>query len=303
MTPVEWDWCTPQIVAIYVSCRKTLPERVKMLGSAIEWRIKRRDMLSCRTCPSCAADPLSHDARMFGTDTDGDVVFMNCFALPHDLNPSAIANHMACLFERALHHYPAAPGSTELRQWTWCIDIHGFGLKHTDPRTSLELLKLLECAYPERLKRMLIVDAPSVFWVLWRAVKPFIQEKTAAKIEFVTWSDAPQRYKELLGPTVADRLVSEGVWVQHCDARTRSTARHVCTRFIPDSPAPQAAVRHTCIYLLRSTSYKTRFYSMHRRSREPQQGERSGEAVVDILRARSRRVVVQRVRRAAVRLD
>lgn len=150
---------------------------------------------------------------------------------------------------------------------------------------------------------MLIIDAPSAFWLLWRAVKPFIQEKTAAKIEFVTWSDAPQRYKELLGPTVAGRLVSEGVWLQHCDARTRSTARHVCTRCILDSPAPQAAVRHTCIYLLRSTSYKTRFYSMHRRSREPQQGERSGEAVVDILRARSRRVVVQRVRRAAVRLD
>ena len=85
---------------------------------------------------------------------------------------------------------------------------------------------------------MLIVDAPSAFWLLWRAVKPFIQEKTAAKIEFVTWSDAPQRYKELLGPTVADRLVSEGVWLQHCDARTRPTARHVCTRFIPDNPAP-----------------------------------------------------------------
>jgi len=236
MTPVEWDWCTPQIVAIYVSCRKTLPERVKMLGSAIEWRIKRRDMLSCRTCPSCAADPLSHDARMFGTDTDGDVVFMNCFALPHDLNPSAVANHMACLFERALLHFPtelhpAAPGSTELRQWTWCIDIHGFGLKHTDPRTSLELLKLLECAYPERLKRMLIVDAPSAFWLLWRAVKPFIQEKTAAKIEFVTWSDAPQRYEELLGPTVADRLVSEGLENR---SKASAAAKRWSTFYAPD---------------------------------------------------------------------
>jgi hypothetical protein len=227
MTAPEWNWCTPQVVAVYVSCRKTLPERVKMLGSAIEWRIKRRDMLSCRSCPSCAADPLSHDARMFGTDADGDVAFYNCFALHHDYNSSAIANHMACLFERALLHYLAGPSSTELRRWTWCIDMYGFGLQHTDPRTSLELLKLLECAYPERLKHMLIVGAPSVFWVLWRAVKPFIQEKTAAKIEFVAWSDAPQRYEELLGPTVAGRLVSEGVWRQHCDARTRSTARHV----------------------------------------------------------------------------
>ena len=71
MTPVEWSWCTPQVATVYVSCRKTLPERVKMLGSALEWRIKRRDMLSSRMCPSCAADPRSHDALMFGADADG----------------------------------------------------------------------------------------------------------------------------------------------------------------------------------------------------------------------------------------
>ena len=148
---------------------------------------------------------------MFGTYADGDVVLSNCFALHRDYNPSAIANHMACLFERALLHYPAAPSSTELRRWTWCIDMYGFGLQHTDPRTSLELLKLLEGTYPERLKRMLVVGAPSVFGLLWRAVRPFMQEKTAAKIEFVAWTDAPQRYEELLGPTVAGRLVAEGL--------------------------------------------------------------------------------------------
>ena len=129
MTPVEWSWCTPQVATVYVSCRKTLPERAKMLGSALEWRIKRRDMLSSRICPSCAADPRAHDARMFGADADGDVVLSNCFALHRDYNPSAIANHMACLFERALLHYPAAPSSTELRRWTWCIDMYGFGLQ------------------------------------------------------------------------------------------------------------------------------------------------------------------------------
>ena len=269
----EHDWCTPQLTAVYVSCRKTQPERVKMLGSAIEWRIKHRDLLSCRTCPLCASNPLSHDARIFGTDADGDGVFMNCFALHRSLNSSGIANHMACLFERALQHYPAASGSTELRRWTWCIDIHGFGLQHTDPRTALQLLNLLECAYPERLKRMLIVGAPSLFWALWRAVKPFIPEKTAAKIEFVAWSDASQRYEELLGTTVAARLISEGV-------ATALIARCTHALQLTTQPAP-----HVCIIL-------TAWPHASHRLREPQQGERSGEAVVDILRARSRRVVV-----------
>ena len=55
------------------------------------------------------------------------MVLSNCFALHRDYNPSAIANHMACLFERALLHYPAAPSATEPRRWTWCIDMYGFG--------------------------------------------------------------------------------------------------------------------------------------------------------------------------------
>ena len=210
MEKEEQDWCTHNMAKVYASCRTTKAARIQMLGAAIEWRIKRRAMLVSKRCPLCSSDPLSHDARIFGTDANGDVVLMNCFALPHNLNPSGIANHMACLFERALLHFPPASGSTELRQWTWCIDVHGFGIRHTDPRTTMELLKLLECAYPERLKKMLIIDAPTIFWGLWTIVKPFIQEKTVAKIEFVSWSNAPRRYEELLGKTVADRLVTEG---------------------------------------------------------------------------------------------
>ena len=182
MQKEEHDWCTLEMATVYVSCRKSHVERVKMLGSALEWRIRRREMLSSRICPSCSANSTSHDARLFGTDAEGDCVFMNCFALPRDLHPKGIANHMACLFERALLHYPATPHSLQRRRWSWAIDIHGFGIQHTDPRTTYELLKLLETAYPERLKRMVIVDAPALFWGLWRVVKPLIQEKTAAKI-------------------------------------------------------------------------------------------------------------------------
>ena len=182
MQKEEQDWCTLEMAAVYVSCRKRQAERIKMLGSALEWRIRHREMLASRICPSCSANSTSHDARLFGTDAEGDVVLMNCFALPRDLHPKGIANHMALLFERALLHYPATPHSLQRRRWSWAIDTHGFGIQHTDPRTSYELLKLLETAYPERLKRMLIVDAPALFWGLYRVVKPLIEERTAAKI-------------------------------------------------------------------------------------------------------------------------
>lgn len=202
--------------------------RVKMMCAALAWRIKRREMLATRICTACSTDAFAHDARLFGADGDGDAIFANCFALPRNLHPVGIANHMACLFERALVHYPTLP-SGRRRQWTWCIDIYGFGLRHTDPRTTIELLRLLETAYPERLKRMLVVDAPGLFWALWRVVRPLIQERTAAKIEFVTWAAAPQRYRELFGEQVAERLIADGTQLNPSQSRPGVAARPAST--------------------------------------------------------------------------
>ena len=78
---------------------------------------------------------------------------------------------------------------------------------------------------------MLVVGAPSVFGLLWRAVRPFMQEKTAAKIEFVAWADAPQRYEELLGPTVAGRLVAEGLENRN---KARAAAKRWTTFYASD---------------------------------------------------------------------
>lgn len=217
----ELSWLTRDTAAIYVAAKKSQHDQIKLLSDAVSWRLKKRDLLSACECPSCLANPQSHDARIFGQDGDGDVVCMNCFALPRELSPRTIADHMACLFERALRQFPApAPA---LRRWTWVIDMHGFGIKHTDPRTSIELLHLLDCAYPERLKLALVVDAPTIFWGLWNAVKPLMAAKTAAKIEFISWDNAPGRYQECFGSAVARRLSAEGA--ENRDPETVKTKR------------------------------------------------------------------------------
>merc|ERR1712194_412840 len=128
-------------------------------------------------CRWCRDNPLSHDARCFGVDGDGDPVFMNCFLLPRQLDPESIYQHMTCLMEKILREYDRAPGeprwcreqlqssssSQYLRKkrrwlrWTWVVDLTGFGLKHCDPRTSYKLLKLLQVAYRNRLKRCIVL--------------------------------------------------------------------------------------------------------------------------------------------------
>merc|ERR1711907_130439 len=186
-------------------------DRLNLMKEVIQWRMEKRDILQHLECETCKANPLSHDARLFGTDADGDLIFSNCFALPHDCSPDAITNHMLCLFERALRDHPAEEPE-QIRKWSWVIDLHGFGwsMWHLDPRTSVKLLHLLQTAYRARLKRLLIVGAPFAFWGLWKAVEPFIKPATAKQIEFVDWEKASERYVELFGELVALELVKEG---------------------------------------------------------------------------------------------
>ena len=132
---------------------------------------------------------------------------------------------MACLFERALVHYPTLPGAAPP------VDLVHRHLRlraaHTDPRTTIELLRLLETAYPERLKRMLVVDRRGCSGaVACRA--PAHSRATTAKIEFVTWAAAPQ-YRELFGEQVAERLIADGTQLNPSQYRPGVAARPAST--------------------------------------------------------------------------
>ena len=91
-----------------VSCFVLAPH-LAHLRQALQWRIEKRELLSKLVCATCARDPLSHDARVFGVDPEGDIVFSNCFALPHDTPAEYITDHMVCLFERSLRMFPVGP--------------------------------------------------------------------------------------------------------------------------------------------------------------------------------------------------
>ncbi|RAL43917.1 unnamed protein product [Cuscuta campestris] len=64
-------------------------------------------------------------------------------------------------------------------------DLQGFGYSNSDVRGYIGALSILQDFYPERLGKVFVVHAPYVFWTLYKAVHPFIDDKTKKKIIFV----------------------------------------------------------------------------------------------------------------------
>lgn len=51
---------------------------------------------------------------------------------------------------------------------------------------QIQCLTLVQAHYPERMGRAVVGHAPAMFWLMWKAVTPFIDPVTKAKVAFCT---------------------------------------------------------------------------------------------------------------------
>ena len=76
---------------------------------------------------------------------------------------------------------------------------------------------LLQNQYPERLAQLWFLNAPGIFWGLWKMVSPFIDAGTREKISFVKGEAALADLKKIIPLEVGSIRAANAVNCCCCD--------------------------------------------------------------------------------------
>jgi CRAL/TRIO domain len=93
-----------------------------------------------------------------------------------------------------------------------------------------QCLLLLQGQFPERLSQLWFLNAPFIFWGLWRIVSPFIEVATREKIVFLSGAERAARLQEAIPPEVS-RVVTALLGMHWCQRVTccELPSRHAMT--------------------------------------------------------------------------
>ncbi|GAX78171.1 hypothetical protein CEUSTIGMA_g5613.t1 [Chlamydomonas eustigma] len=151
---------------------------VNRIADTLKWRQETRpDRLDC---PACLTDPQSHYFHLCGFDQSGRPVLYSNFLLVGNRSVPKLVEHMIQMFELTIQFMPAG-----VEQWVWLNDFVGFGIMDCNPSLGLSFIELLASHYPERLGKLLVLDAPALMTPVWSMIKPFVDPVTHKKIKFL----------------------------------------------------------------------------------------------------------------------
>ena len=88
-------------------------------------------------------------------------------------------------------------------QWVLVMDMAGYSSKNSPPfSVSMETMRIFQNHFPERAKRIIVLDAPAVFNALWKVLRPFIDPVTRPKFVFLSRSMGEEALKAEVGEVV-----------------------------------------------------------------------------------------------------
>jgi hypothetical protein len=134
-------------------------------------------------------------------------VLYHCFAQADGRHVAAHNTaHLMRILEDCVAVMDAA--TPQVPQWVWIFDFHGYGLWDNNPSTVLAAAQFLPM-HPNRLFKVIMLDAPTAFSAVWSVVSGFLTDITKAKITFCSLPELRGATSEWAGNEVAAWLTAE----------------------------------------------------------------------------------------------
>ena len=170
------------------------------LRNTLKWRAEKQPWAV--VCPGCAANPRAHSLRCVGTDAAGRPVLYHSFAQADGRHVSAHnVAHLQRILEDCVTYMDAQ--QPPVSQWVWVFDFHGYSLWDNNPTTVVSSASFLPM-HPNRLFKVVMVDAPAAFSTLFSMASSFLTDITKAKITFL----ALDALKPSLAPWAGDDIAA-----------------------------------------------------------------------------------------------
>ncbi|DBA77591.1 TPA: hypothetical protein ACH3X1_009392 [Trebouxia sp. C0004] len=146
----------------------------------------------------------SNKVYLQGCDAQGRTVFIVLAKQQEKGRPEETKRFICYTLDNAIA--AADPIRNELGQFLCLFDLSGLRVKNLDVGALQAVFEVLQQHYPERLGELWFLNAPFIFWSLWRVVSPFIQANTKAKIKFLSGKDRERMLQESIPPDVLPQI-------------------------------------------------------------------------------------------------
>lgn len=174
-------YCTDACLRRYLEARNwNVDKAKKMLEESLKWRstYKPEEIRWAEVAHEGETGKVSianfHDIH-------GRTVLIMRPGMQNTVSEENNIKHLVYLLENAVLNL-----SDGQEQMSWLIDFTGFSFStKISTKTAREIIHILQGHYPERLGIAILHNPPRIFQAFYKAIKYFLDPKTAQKVKFV----------------------------------------------------------------------------------------------------------------------
>lgn len=101
-----------------------------------------------------------------------------------DVQSTIIAAIISCLFLQTASRLCDLHASNDHKLWA-IFDLEGLKWANLDYKALKSSFQVLSSAFPERVHKIYMINAPIIFDSLWKVVSPFIDPVSRSKVRFI----------------------------------------------------------------------------------------------------------------------